>query len=134
MADFLARRFCNHTCKGLAFRLPNGPKLGGLPHRGRKIARRKKERDICEKCGATTRLEIHHRDGDATNNDLSNLAVLCMLCHRKEHKTELCSIPGCGGKFSGLGYCNKHYRRFKKYGDPLIVQKNRHSLPQRVDS
>lgn len=30
-----------------------------------------------------------------------------------------CAINGCNGKYKGLGYCNKHYIRFKKYGDPL---------------
>ena len=29
-----------------------------------------------------------------------------------------CSIPDCNEKHCGLGYCNKHYLRFKKYGDP----------------
>ena len=30
-----------------------------------------------------------------------------------------CSIEGCDGKYEGLGYCKKHYGRFKKHGDPL---------------
>ncbi len=29
-----------------------------------------------------------------------------------------CSLPDCNEKHCGLGYCNKHYLRFKKYGDP----------------
>ena len=28
-----------------------------------------------------------------------------------------CSVAGCDHKFFALGYCNKHYRRFKRYGD-----------------
>jgi len=27
-----------------------------------------------------------------------------------------CSISGCVGKFKGLGFCDKHYQRFKKRG------------------
>src|SRR5438552_13791264 len=88
--EFKKRRFCNHSCKGLLQRLPNGPRLGGLPHRGRKIARRKKKRECCEKCGRKDRLEVHHRDEDATNNDLKNLQVLCLGCHRREHKNSGC--------------------------------------------
>jgi len=33
---------------------------------------------------------------------------------------KVCSIPGCGGTFKvTAGYCNKHYIRFRRYGDPL---------------
>lgn len=39
-----------------------------------------------------------------------------------------CAIDGCNGKYKGLGYCTKHYQRFKKYKDPLIV------FPKRVCS
>jgi hypothetical protein len=30
-----------------------------------------------------------------------------------------CSVEGCSKKHSGLGFCNKHYCKFRKYGDPL---------------
>lgn len=41
----------------------------------------------CEKCHLThwkekiMRLEVHHTDGNLTNNDLGNLEVLCPNCH-----------------------------------------------------
>lgn len=41
----------------------------------------------CEECGCTTwlekpiTLEAHHIDGDKTNNELSNLLLLCPNCH-----------------------------------------------------
>lgn len=31
-----------------------------------------------------------------------------------------CSLPDCGGKTVGRGYCNKHYKRWRKHGDPTI--------------
>lgn len=31
----------------------------------------------------------------------------------------ICSIPGCGKKHSGLGYCKNHWYRYRKFGDPL---------------
>jgi 5-methylcytosine-specific restriction endonuclease McrA len=41
----------------------------------------------CESCGNTEwfnqpiKLEIHHIDGDRTNNNLENLQLLCPNCH-----------------------------------------------------
>jgi hypothetical protein len=31
----------------------------------------------------------------------------------------ICSIPDCGGRQRGQGYCGAHYQKFRKYGDPL---------------
>ena len=31
----------------------------------------------------------------------------------------ICKIDNCESKYYALGYCNKHYTRFRKYGDPL---------------
>lgn len=31
----------------------------------------------------------------------------------------ICTISGCGKKHLSLGYCADHYRRLKRYGDPL---------------
>lgn len=46
-------------------------------------------KDTCEKCGYRTKdptlkrdLDVHHRDGDHSNNDPSNLETLCPSCHR----------------------------------------------------
>ncbi len=41
----------------------------------------------CERCGSTEwlgepiPLELHHRDGDRTNNSLENIELLCPNCH-----------------------------------------------------
>lgn len=43
--------------------------------------------NICEKCKNThwldlpIKLEIHHKDGDRTNNEIDNLELLCPNCH-----------------------------------------------------
>ena len=45
----------------------------------------------CENCGLTEWqkqsivLEVHHEDGDRTNNDFSNLKLLCCNCHALTH-------------------------------------------------
>ncbi len=75
----------------------------------------------CKECGKEGRLDVHHKDGDFNNNNLNNLEVLCRSCHMKKHKMKKkCKI--CGEPQKGLGYCNKHYLRFKKYGDPNFTK------------
>jgi len=43
----------------------------------------------CVECDATEQIEVHHIDGDRTNNRLSNLVPLCHDCHMKVHNGEL---------------------------------------------
>jgi len=43
----------------------------------------------CEICGYDEYdfcLDTHHIDENADNNDISNIAILCCMCHRKLHK------------------------------------------------
>jgi len=39
----------------------------------------------CDLCGETENIVVHHRDGERSNNDLSNLIPLCESCHGKVH-------------------------------------------------
>ncbi|MBO5968444.1 MAG: HNH endonuclease [Clostridia bacterium] len=74
----------------------------------------------CEKCGSNQNVDVHHKDGNPLNNSLDNLQRLCRSCHTKIHRRQkTCLI--CGAKAKGYGYCNKHYIRYKKYGNPLWV-------------
>jgi hypothetical protein len=45
---------------------------------------RKRDR-VCRWCGSDDRLEVHHRNGDATDNSMSNLILLCHACHTDHH-------------------------------------------------
>lgn len=36
-----------------------------------------------------------------------------------KYESDECKVDGCGGRRTSLGYCNKHYGHYKKYGDPL---------------
>jgi len=39
----------------------------------------------CSRCGATKRLDIHHKDRDKKNQAPENREVLCHRCHMQEH-------------------------------------------------
>ncbi len=59
----------------------------------------KGKHQVCMECGQKKPLEIHHKDGDPTNNDLDNLLVLCRKCHMKlDGRLE---NRGPSGKFTG---------------------------------
>ena len=34
-----------------------------------------------------------------------------------------CVVEGCDNKHYGRGYCNKHYRRIQRHGDPTVTRK-----------
>ncbi|KKK89041.1 hypothetical protein LCGC14_2737100 [marine sediment metagenome] len=39
-----------------------------------------------------------------------------------------CSIQDCGSNYSAKGYCDKHYRKYLIYGDPLHFKKEQHGM------
>lgn len=48
----------------------------------------KKRGNQCEKCKTKYKLHVHHRSKDRTDNDDTNLKVLCASCHHKKHPKE----------------------------------------------
>ena len=113
--EFRHRKFCDSECMGRGFQ--GRFKTDVIPAQGRYRARTIKRKTFCERCGAAKSLDVHHRDENPLNNELSNLMVLCRSCHMKMHRTKLvCMI--CGNPQKGRGYCNKHLIRLRKFGDP----------------
>lgn len=52
---------------------------------GRKRARARIDTDQCSSCGEVgPRIDVHHIDGNTSNNDLGNLVALCRRCHMRE--------------------------------------------------
>lgn len=110
------QKYCSKECMKAAFRAK--PKTGTSWMTIHYHARNLLPNGCCEICGSTRNVDVHHKDGNPQNNTMGNLQRLCRSCHLKVHKhRRTCLI--CGDPVKGLGYCNKHYIRFKKYGNPL---------------
>jgi hypothetical protein len=56
---------------------------------GHKAAQRMYKAERCSLCGGTTTLQRHHIDRNPTNNDPSNVQILCQHCHAEEHKVAM---------------------------------------------
>lgn len=115
---FNRRKYCDRICMAMEFDSRHNPSV--LPSSGHHHARQMMTPGLCERCGAANASDVHHRDGNPQNNLQGNLMRICRSCHMREHrKHSLCVI--CGKRVKGFGYCEKHYIRFKKHGDPLYV-------------
>lgn len=94
-----SRKYCSIECRSIKA-LSNKEtrrksKLANMKRRGfgyGKTLRRyifEYKKPICEVCGYSDYmfcLDMHHIDKNPNNNTLSNVAVLCVICHRKLHK------------------------------------------------
>lgn len=128
LEDFTAfsnRKYCNRECmKRKYLKIGKHNQNWSNSHTtARKINELILHKQKCELCESKINLDIHHIDGDWKNNNLDNLICLCRSCHTKLEKNKnkkVCKI--CGDKHKGLGYCNKHYIRYKKYKDALYFR------------
>jgi hypothetical protein len=122
------QKYCDRLCMSEAFaaRPSRSIEWSCTHHR----ARRRCPKGPCAKCAKPDALDVHHKDGDHTNNVPSNLERICRSCHNREHsRKKYCAV--CGLPQKGLGYCNKHLARFKKYGDPLLSRVNQYDKEPR---
>ena len=123
-AVFLRRRYCNRRCMARG-QVKKDVTVSMLHKRA---ARFREAR--CRKCGATGNLALHHLDGNPKNNRKSNRMTLCGSCHSRWHWEHGKTIPKsdrrcvvCGLPARKLQWCQKHYQRSKKYGDPCLTKK-----------
>lgn len=94
-SDFKSKhgfQFCGRKCKELAQSLDGICKEIRPVHYGTglKEYRNKVKKQIkegCITCGIKNEflLQVHHKDGNRENNDLSNLEVVCHNCHTIRH-------------------------------------------------
>lgn len=125
---FGRRKFCDQKCMAAAFDsrpVKSNPSWATAHHHARKAC----PPGPCESCGSSQNVDVHHRNGDWQDNTPSNLQRLCRSCHNREHRGRSCRL--CGEPHKALGYCEKHYQRFKKWGDPLMVKPNQHAPAHR---
>jgi hypothetical protein len=126
--SMLARRqFCDRQCMA-------DWQMGRIKVMNPKNSRRQSGRTVavkCERCGVgDTKLHVHHRDHDPTNNAPGNLQTLCVPCHRQSHSPNFDPDTGdrkacahCRNPAVQRGFCFTHLTRFKRYGHPLAKKR-----------
>lgn len=85
----------------------------------------------CEMCGGKSRLGLHHKDMDRTNNSPENLQTLCPSCHTSLHwemgkaawrrHSPTCDV--CGKPAKRLGLCETHRTRYLRHGSPYLLKR-----------
>ncbi|MCH1964374.1 HNH endonuclease signature motif containing protein [Clostridium perfringens] len=114
---FKRRKYCSVKCMKLDYLNigENNSNWSNSHTTARIINKEILKKNKCELCEKTGKLDVHHIDGNFQNNSIDNLQILCRSCHNKIHKNKkVCKV--CGEKHRALGYCNKHYIQYKKYG------------------
>ena len=71
---------------GAAYNKNYQPQSNGYWARARKMYRDNSDNYDCEECGnEKSCMCVHHIDNDYTNNNFSNLKLLCRDCHEEVH-------------------------------------------------
>ena len=120
MTRFLSMRFCSLRCansRGIR------SQSSGQQHKISQDMRK----THCEQCGRvpekSQHLHAHHINDNWKDHKPQNIQTLCVGCHLKIHTKPPTPCKVCGEKSRKQQMCQKHYQRWKKYGDPLLTRK-----------
>lgn len=94
-------RACSNTNRtGIKYHL-GSPRDKVKSQQALKIRLLKERGKICERCGYDKYeiLQVHHKNRDRNNNELSNLELICPNCHYEEHFLEKSWLKN---KFGGV--------------------------------
>jgi len=79
--------------------------------------------NICSVCGASNKkLQVHHIDGDRTNNDLENLTPLCRDCHTEVHRPSAFVDDRIEELHEQIEYTKNTTKRVETYLNPDDVE------------
>jgi hypothetical protein len=70
--------------------------------------------DLCEKKTVARNLCANHYSTALKTGKIDNYPLM-----RKKPPGIKCLVNDCDNKFYAKGYCSKHYKKFRLYGDPL---------------
>ena len=79
------RKYCSNKCKYKSFSRRMSGKNHPLYKDGRKYYRKlalNKFPFKCSVCGSIKKLHVHHKDKNRLNNNINNLQVVCVKCHK----------------------------------------------------
>jgi len=85
---FFCSKLCGNKYKSKR-KMTKWPINNPKNHRSRKKIILERSGFSCQKCGYkedSRMLDIHHHDGDHSNNDWNNLRCVCSWCHVKHHR------------------------------------------------
>ncbi len=83
--------FCTRECKDIAqtYMVEIQPDHYGTVSKDYRAKALRELPHVCVRCSFSNvnALEVHHKDKNRSNNDISNLEILCANCHSIEHRS-----------------------------------------------